>query len=323
MVISAAINTAAVAMLSAVILKQLLPFLADMSNPILALILLVITWLITIVGHYSALDKLTKAIVISLTVATILAVLMALGNTPAVAPDFSAPSPWTMASLPFLIALMGWMPAPIEISAINSMWVTAKEHETKVSKQTALLDFNVGYIGTSLLAVVFLALGALVIHGTGVEIADSGFAYVPQLIQMYASTMGDWSWSLVAFIAFACIFGTTITVVDGYARVIGESVRLFANQPKFSLAILNTSITFVVAASLVIIFAFSAQLKDMLAFAMIIAFLSAPVFAWLNFSLVRKSGNVSGFLQGISWVGLAFLSIFTLVFILNQAGMIG
>lgn len=91
MVISAAINTAAVAMLSAVILKQLLPFLADMSNPILALILLVITWLITIVGHYSALDKLTKAIVISLTVATILAVLMALGNTPAVAPDFFCP----------------------------------------------------------------------------------------------------------------------------------------------------------------------------------------------------------------------------------------
>ena len=37
--------------------------------------------------------------------------------------------PWTWATLPFLVALMGWMPAPIEISALNSLWIQAKERK--------------------------------------------------------------------------------------------------------------------------------------------------------------------------------------------------
>ena len=41
-------------------------------------------------------------------------------------PDFIEPSPWNMAALGFIIALMGWMPAPIEFSAINSLWVAVK-----------------------------------------------------------------------------------------------------------------------------------------------------------------------------------------------------
>ena len=61
---------------------------------------------------------------------------------------------------------MGWMPAPIEISAVNSMWVVAKRRLTKVSYEDGLFDFNVGYIGTAILAVVFLALGALVQYGS-------------------------------------------------------------------------------------------------------------------------------------------------------------
>jgi len=31
-------------------------------------------------------------------------------------------------SIVFLVALLGWMPAPIEVSVWNSLWVQAKEH---------------------------------------------------------------------------------------------------------------------------------------------------------------------------------------------------
>ena len=60
----------------------------------------------------------------------------------------------------------------------------------------------------------------------------AGGKYVGQLINMYAVTIGDWSRPMVAFIAFACMYGTTITVVDGYARAIAEPVRLLRGKDK-------------------------------------------------------------------------------------------
>lgn len=318
---SAVINTSALGMLSAVILKTWIPAIS-LSVPVLAAVLLLISWLITIVGHYQALDKVTKLIVISLTICTIIAVAVAASKGAQVQPDFVATSAWQWAALPFIIILMGWMPAPIDVSAINSMWITAKQEHHPVSKQTAMTDFNVGYIGTALLAIVFLALGALVLYGTGEEIGATGFKFVPQLIGMYANTIGGWAQPLVAFIAFACIFGTTITVVDGYGRVASESHRLFAKKPTLTRSYISGWITLIVLVCLLIIFKFAGQLKDMLDFAMIAAFVSAPIFAWLNFSLVRKTGKVSSGLMLLSWLGLAFLSIFTIIFILFKAGML-
>ena len=37
------------------------------------------------------------------------------------------------------------------------MWVVAKRRLTKVSYEDGLFDFNVGYIGTAILAVVFFS----------------------------------------------------------------------------------------------------------------------------------------------------------------------
>ena len=53
----------------------------------------------------------------------------------------------------------GWMPAPIEISAINSLWVTEKQRINPSSYRDGIFDFNVGYITSAILAVVFPRLG--------------------------------------------------------------------------------------------------------------------------------------------------------------------
>jgi Mn2+/Fe2+ NRAMP family transporter len=61
----------------------------------------------------------------------------------------------------------------------------------------------------------------------------------------------------------------------------------------------------------------------MLRFAMISAFLTAPVFAWLNFSLVRDSPTLSRSLRVLSYVGMAFLGGFALLFALTLVGLVG
>lgn len=322
--IAGIINTGAVAMLCAVILGTMLPASWALSIPALSVITIIICWLFLIAGKYKLLDGVTKWIVISLTVTTLVAVVIAMGKPSVVAPDFIPASPFNLATLGFIVALMGWMPAPIEISTITSLWTMEKRLDNpELTHKQGLLDFNVGYWTSAILALVFLALGVFVQYGSGQEIQLAGGKYVGQLISMYTQTIGDWSKFLVAFIAFMCMFGTTITVIDGYARLNAESVRLLKKADRFSKNTLRAWLTFFSIAGLILILYFGSALTSMLKFAMIMAFVSAPVFAWLNFSLVREQEHLPFWLRSLSWSGLAFLTGFAVLFLLNHFKFIG
>ncbi|HDR1022929.1 TPA: divalent metal cation transporter [Pasteurella multocida] len=316
------INTAAVGLLCAAILTFVLP--VQVPVPTLSFIVIGVSTMILLLGKYRLLDGLSKLIMIALTVTTVAAVVIAFmrNGIGGVAPaDYVSASPWNLAALGFIVALMGWMPAPIEISAINSMWVIAKRRIAKMSYQDGIWDFNVGYIGTAILALVFLALGALVQYGSGETVQMVGGKYIAQLINMYASTIGEWARGLIAFIAFMCMFGTTITVIDGYSRTNVESLRLILGKQESRPSTLNIAILFAAVSGLAIIFYFNNAVGPMLKFAMIASFVSTPVFAYLNLSLVLKGEHkVKGGLFWLSIIGLMYLTSFTLLFIVQQAG---
>ncbi len=320
-VFATVINTAAVGLLCAAILTFVLP--VQVPVPTLSFIVIGVSTSILLLGKYRLLDGLSKLIMIALTITTVTAVIIALARNgiQGVAPaDYVSASPWNLAALGFIVALMGWMPAPIEISAINSMWVIAKRRVSKVSYQDGIWDFNVGYIGTAILALVFLALGALVQHGSSETVQLVGGKYIAQLINMYASTIGEWARGLIAFITFMCMFGTTITVIDGYSRTNVESLRLILGKKESRPSYLNVAITFAALAGLAIIFYFNNAVGPMLKFAMIASFVSTPVFAYLNLSLVLKGEHrVKGKLLWLSLIGLMYLTSFTLLFIAQQA----
>ena len=321
-VFATVINTAAVGLLCAAILTFVLPF--PVPVPTLSLVVIASCVIILLFGKYRILDGLSKLIMIALTVTTVAAVAIALARNgmQGVAPaDYISPSPWNLSALAFIVALMGWMPAPIEISAVNSMWVVAKRRLTKVSYQDGIFDFNVGFIGTAILAIVFLALGALVQFGSPESVEMVGGKYIAQLINMYASTIGEWARGLIAFIAFMCMFGTTITVIDGYSRTNIDSLRILFNKKENRASTLNIAITLASLSGLAVIFYFNNAVGPMLKFAMIASFVSTPVFAWLNLSLVLKGEHkVKGGLYWLSIIGLIYLSGFTLLFIAQQAG---
>lgn len=279
-VFATVINTAAVGLLCAAILTFVLPF--PVPVPTLSLVVIASCVIILLFGKYRILDGLSKLIMIALTVTTVAAVAIALARNgmQGVAPaDYISPSPWNLSALAFIVALMGWMPAPIEISAVNSMWVVAKRRLTKVSYQDGIFDFNVGFIGTAILAIVFLALGALVQFGSPESVEMVGGKYIAQLINMYASTIGEWARGLIAFIAFMCMFGTTITVIDGYSRTNIESLRILFNKKENRASTLNIAITLASLSGLAVIFYFNNAVGPMLKFAMIASFVSTPVFA--------------------------------------------
>lgn len=313
-IIAAVVNTAGVLLLTASLLQYALP--GNLSVTLLCWLILACCLAILLLGHYKTLDRVGKLIMLLLTLTTVAAALIAASKGMQAAPDYIAPSPWTLASLGFLVALMGWMPAPIEISAISSLWLKAKQQQTPVTRAQGLFDFNLGYWMTAALALVFLSLGALVQYGAEQPIALAGGAFAQQLMQMYSSTIGDWAKPLVALVAFLCMFGTTLTVLDGYARTLTASfAQLGWVKHK---AALHGWLLLQAGSGMVLILFFKAALAPMLTFAMTLAFLTTPVFAWLNYSLMRGEGRIvlNWPLRVLSWFGLCYLTGFSCLFLI-------
>ena len=315
-VFSALVNTAAVGILCAAIVASAFPNALGLSITQWSLILIVIIWAMLLFGGYKFLDGLAKWIMSALTLATVLAVIVAIIEHPEYGADFVEKTPWQMTALPFIVSLMGWMPAPIEISAINSLWTAEKGKTVDISIKDGLFDFNVGFIGTAILAVFFVAMGALIQYPTGQEVQAAGAAYIQQFVGMYSSVLGDWSRFLITFIAFLCIFGTVITVIDGYSRVNAESLRLLFKKKEISQKELNIWMTATSIIGGIIIYFFQGSVAPMLRFAMIASFLTTPFFALLNYLLVTgENKNLAKWLKALSILGLIFLFGFAFFFI--------
>ncbi|GAA63193.1 hypothetical protein P20311_0971 [Pseudoalteromonas sp. BSi20311] len=312
-IIAAVVNTAGVLLLTASLLHYALPISIPVT--LLCWVILAVCLIILLLGHFKALDNVAKAIMGLLTIATITALVIAINNGPVASVNYVGPSPYELAMLGFMVALMGWMPAPIEISALSSLWLKEKQTQQSVTKSQGLFDFNVGYWLTAGLALVFFSLGALVQYGQSSNIELGGVAFAKQLIDMYALTIGEWARPLVSAIAFLCMFGTTLTVLDGYARTLNESHKLLGfKQSKHSL---NTWLILQALAGMAVILFFKSALGPMLTFAMTLAFVTTPVFAWLNFSLVRSEPAIkhSLLLRGLTWLGLVYLVGFAVAFV--------
>ncbi|MGF1757209.1 divalent metal cation transporter [Photobacterium sagamiensis] len=316
--VSAVVNTAALLLFSASLLGYFLP--VELPLTTLAGVVLIACLAILFAGHYKALDGLSKVIMAVLVIATVGAVIVAAGKGSVAPADFETPSAWSIASIGFLVVMMGWMPAPIEISCLTSLWLKSQRKEQQVTVKSAFFDFNVGYIGTTLLAIVFLSLGALVLHGNGTELKSSGIGFSHQLVSMYASTIGEWSRYLIAVIAFFCIFGSTITVIDGYSRALAEAQLLLQKKELEQRRYHHGWMLLVGGVAMGILLFFTSALMPMLDFAMIMAFMTTPIFALLNYRLVMKADlpeelRLSNSLRALSWAGLTYLFGFLAIFI--------
>lgn len=316
--IAAVVNAAALLMFSASLLGYFLP--VAIPIPVLSAIVLVSILFILLAGHFSAMNKIAKLIMFLLVISTLVAAVAAAVNGPVAAASYTADSPWSVAAIGFLVVTMGWMPAPIEISAITSLWLKRQRQTQSVTPASALFDFNLGYITTMLLALVFLALGALVLHGSGQTLASGGIGFSQQLVDLYASTIGEWSRWLIAIIAFLCIFGSALTVYDGYCRAITEAFSLLKGNADIPQKQFSGVLAVVAILSFAIVLFFKSALLAMLGFAMTLAFITTPLFAWLNHRLVKTS-SLDRSLQGGPWlvllnyVGLVYLFGFLAVFL--------
>ncbi|HRZ76868.1 MAG TPA: Nramp family divalent metal transporter, partial [Bacteroidales bacterium] len=206
-------------------------------------IILFINLLLLLSGRFSMLDGLMKAVILLLTVSTVMAVALSLGKGYHPDPALTQSFHWSVpAHLFFLIAFIGWMPAPIDVSVWHSLWTIAKKDslKTRISLSQSLLDFRIGYIGTAVLAVGFLSLGALVMYGSGTSLDPRGAVFAGQLIAMYTESIGSWSYFLIAAAALTTMLSTTLTCLDAYPRVMRPLSLALSGRPESGISPANS-----------------------------------------------------------------------------------
>ena len=291
--------------------------LGDSQNlVILSTLIILLCFLILLFGNYKFLDNLIKIIILALTASTLIALLVALiKNSNSF--NFSQVFPYKT-SIIFLAALIGWMPAPLDISVWQSLWIIEKRKSNTISFDEGIFDFNVGYFGTFILGICFLSLGALVMFGSSVGFSDVGSIFAGQFIELYTSTLGESVYPIIVIAAFTTMFSTTLTTLDASPRSMYKSSQLLF--PKTNL--LNYKFWLIVLSiGTICIFSFLLdEMGTLVQIATVLSFITAPFYAYLNLKLVTSNlmpskHKPSKILINFSYVGLAFLTLFALVFL--------
>jgi len=315
------INAAAVTLVTASLAGALLGL--DWSVAVLSVLVVAVVAVILIIGGYNTLDNLMKTMVLLLGVLTLVGVGIAFAHGPAGDPHFEPEGVWTLAGLTFLLALMGWMPAPLDVAVFPSLW-TLEKHKDARRRPTwreASFDFHLGYIATVILALAFISFGALVMFGTGVSFSNSGLAFSHQLIGMYTETLGTWSRWIIALVAFITMFSTSLTVYDGYARTLkGAAVLLLPVGERQRRRLYWILLPALMGSGLAVIAFFMSGIKTLIDVATILAFLTAPVVAILNYRVVTGPWIARRFrphraLRVLAWLGIIYLGGFSAVFL--------
>ena len=265
-------------------------------------------------GRYGLLDRGMKVIIIVLSISTFVAAFLAFGQSKDI--EWTQVLPASTTGFAFLIAFMGWMPGPLDISVWHSLWsLEKKKRMQNLTVKQSLFDFNVGYLTTIVLGVCFVLLGTLVMYGTGIGFSSSGGAFAQQLIALYTSSLGNGAYWLIGIAAFTTMFSTTLTTLDASPRAMAKTAQIL-QLPIVMSSYLFWILVLVIGTCAVFFFLLS-NMGALVQLATILSFITAPFYGLINFLLVSgrhmpENYRPNGLMRVWSIAGLVFLTGFTI-----------
>ncbi|MCP4522425.1 MAG: divalent metal cation transporter [Cytophagales bacterium] len=345
-IISMFIITAAIGMVTGGLVSNLFSqfFTTPPSINIWVAGVFVIVTALLVSGKFGVLDTALKIIGLVLVVSVLFATVSVLINGRAEPiENFVAKDIYTPKGYFFLISLMGWMPIAVDMSSWHSLWTQERIKQTgyKPTLKETLLDFNIGYVITIVLAICFVTLGAYVLYGTGTELSKKSVVFANQLVTMFTSAIGGWSYYVIAIAAFATMFGTSITLIDGYCRAVERTLALLKTEVKEGETVsfhkgkyISIMLVLVAGAFLIVLgtTTFKNELGEPLVnfsnlvdIATATSFVLAPVAAILNYKIifnkeVSQEYRPPLYLKVLAILGIAFLFGFTVFYLLQLYG---
>ena len=282
------------------------------ANPLYwSIIITLICFTLLVTGRYSLLDKLMKLIVITLTLSTTIALIIAAFNTTNTY-SFVQIIPEGAVEIGFLIAFLGWMPAPLDVSIWQSLWALEKQKDksTEFNTKQAIFDFNIGFLSTLVMGIFFVALGAIVMYNSGETFSDGAVQFSEQLMTLYTKSLGQEMYIFIAAAAFTTMFSTTITTLDASPRAMTKAFELLTQKSYKNMYWFW--ISFLSIGTISILIFFKSEMGFLVKTATILSFLTAPFYAIVNYILISSKHTPEEWrpslqLKMLSWFGILFL----------------
>jgi Mn2+/Fe2+ NRAMP family transporter len=192
-------------------------------------------------GHYRWLRAVNLGLLALLAIGTAIAFAAAPPPVSAL-PKLVTPS-FPVGSLVLVSAILGFMPTSVAVSVWQSLW--ALEHgrfrgdgSEKTSRPgrrkllaDGLFDLRIGYGLSAVMAVLFVCLGAVLLHPRGLVPEGPDVAVI--LSRLYTLVLGEWMRPLVLAMAFAALFTTCYTMMDGFPRSFVAARRVLRGHPSY------------------------------------------------------------------------------------------
>jgi Mn2+/Fe2+ NRAMP family transporter len=291
-------------------------------------------------GGYVWLDRFIKVVMPILSICTMWAMITQWPNIDwswgALIPSGAV---FDVAGIAFCVALIGWMPSAIDISVWSSLWTLARaDHSgTKPEPRNVLLDFDVGYLATLLLALAFVLLGTGLMHGQGLTFENSASKFAAQVIDFYTTSLGGWARPVIGTAAFLVMLSTVATVVDAFPRVLAALVAQlrFAFSPQSTTdvsvpcegdrRIYRTSFAILCAGALAILIWGMSSFTALVDLATTLSFLTAPVLSYFNHRAIHaeevpKHLQPGAAMTAWSWVAIILQAAFAAYFLWLKLG---
>jgi Mn2+/Fe2+ NRAMP family transporter len=295
-----------------------LPF----SGPVVAIAILVISAAILLNGHYSKAERIVKVFVLAFSLLAVTAMLFAMPLLGSDGRDLFAQLTPSRSLAVFVIAVAGWMPMPMTGSIFHSMWVCERRRsgDTGFDYQRSLSDLRIGYSLALVLAICFVVMGTAVLFQTDRVVPTNAGAFATELLSIFTTVIGNWSYPIIAAAAIAVMWSTQIALLDALPRV---SARLFgvmtgrsADKPGLYTQFL---ILQVVGVSIILLFLMSG-FGTFINFATSTGFIAGPAIAYYNYRAVTSSEVSAEFRPNQtliiwSWLSIISLTLFAVVYI--------
>ncbi len=192
-------------------------------------------------GRYGAVRGLNLVLMLALATGTIVAFLAAVIVSPppvrALTGAFAPSLP--EGSLLLVTAILGFMPTSVAVSIWQSLWAieqgrfrpgTPDSPEARRERlRQGLFDLRLGYGLSALLAVLFVTLGATLLHPRG--LVPEGPEVALTLSRLYTLVLGPWMQPIFLTMAFFALLTTCATMMDGFPRSFVAALRVLRGQP--------------------------------------------------------------------------------------------